>query len=263
MPPRHGRSRHAATRHADRRAAGGRSAGRRSAGHRRAAGQQAGWSTALGVVGEIAITAGVILVLFVVYTLWGTGIQAAQAQDRLRDDFDASMQPTSKPDEKDDKTGIDPDDIKLGDAYALLKVPRFGEDWAWTVVQGTKADDLKNGPGHYIDSANPGEVGNFSVAGHRSGHGEPFAQFPELRVGDRIEVINSEGTFIYELDEAPDGDPDGNRIDIGDVWVVDPVPGEDSAEATERRITLTTCWPRFGSTHRMYATGTLVEGPEL
>lgn len=222
---------------------------------RRRAPKRSPLAAAVGVFGELLLTGGAIVLLFVVYTLWGTGLQTAAAQDDLREQTTAWDQGTAaKP----------PAETPVGDAYAIIQIPRFGDDWEYTIVQGVEDEDLKNGPGHYLTSANPGEVGNFSVAAHRSGHGEPFAQFAELRVGDLVEIRNALGTFTYQLDSAPDGDPNGNRIDINDSWVVDPVPGESiDTEPTERRITLTTCWPRFGSSHRMYATGVLVSGEEL
>ncbi len=210
------------------------------------------------------LTAGAVVLLFVVYTLWGTGLQTARAQNDLAQD----TQNWGHEEQSADGQQPETEDIELGEAYAIIKIPRFGDDWGgddgYVVVQGTEEDDLKNGPGHYTDSVDPGELGNFAVAAHRSGHGWVFEDFPELRVGDRIEIISPNGTFIYELDDAPSGDPDGNKINIDDTWVVDPVPGEGpDVEPTDRRITLTTCWPRIGSSHRMYATGTLIEGPEL
>lgn len=212
------------------------------------------------MAGELLLTAGALVMLFVVYTLWGTGIQTAAAQNMLREEFEAAAPPVAE-------QTLDPAAVAIGDGYALLRIPRFGEDWEKVVVQGVEDDDLKNGPGHYTTSADPGEVGNFAIAAHRSGHGEPFAQFPELRVGDTIEVQLADGrTWVYRLDDAPDGDPDGNRIDIRDSWVVNPWGVEDpptETAPTERRITLTTCWPRYGSSHRMYATGVLIEGPEV
>ncbi len=220
----------------------------------------------IGVLGELLLTSGALVLLFVVYTLFGTGLQTAAAQDDLREQTISWGQPPAEPDAADPGAGavVPPEEIPLGDAYAILSIPRFGDDWEKVVVQGVEEEDLKNGPGHYLDSADPGELGNFAIAAHRSGHGEPFAKFPELRAGDLIEVRNALGTFTYQLIDAPDGDPDGNRIEINDSWVVDPVPGEpSSAEPTQRLITLTTCWPRFGSSHRMYATGILVDGEEL
>ncbi|SDT63902.1 class E sortase [Jiangella sp. DSM 45060] len=210
-----------------------------------------------GGVGEFMLTAGAVVLLFVVYTLWGTGIQTANAQDDLRDQLGLDSGVV-------EKDPIPLDQLEVGDAYGIIRIPRFGDDWEWVIVQGTEDSDLKNGPGHYLDTVDPGQVGNFSIAAHRSGHGEPFAQFPELQVGDIIEIETATGTYLYELDSAPNGDPDGNKIGIRDSWVVDPVPGESAdTEATERRITLTTCWPRWGSSHRMYATGILIGGEEV
>lgn len=229
--------------------------GRRKAPRRKKAPQRSPVAALAGGFGELLLTAGVVVLLFVVYTLWGTGIQTAAAQNDLRDQLTFEAGQVEK-DEPADLSGLE-----LGDAYGIIRIPRFGDDWEWIIVQGTEDPDLKNGPGHYLDSVDPGEVGNFAIAGHRSGHGEPFAAFPELRVGDLVEVETANGTFTYQLDDAPDGDDNGNRIGIRDSWVVDPVPGESAdTEPTERRITLTTCWPRFGSSHRMYATGTLVGG---
>lgn len=212
-----------------------------------------------GGLGELMLTAGAVVLLFVVYTLWGTGIQTASAQDDLRDQLGISADTGQL-----DKEPIAVEETEVGDAYGIIRIPRFGEDWEWIIVQGTEDADLKNGPGHYLDSVDPGEIGNFSIAAHRSGHGEPFAEFPQLEVGDIIEIETSTGTYLYQLDNAPNGDQNGNKIDIRDSWVVDPVPGEpEETEPTERRITLTTCWPRWGSSHRMYATGILIGGEEI
>lgn len=237
--------------------------GRRRARRVRSVPRRGGLAVVTGLFGELLLTAGAIVLLFVVYTLWGTGIQTAAAQDDLRDQLTFGEGTGQAEPEQTETEPPPPAEVELGDAYGVIRIPRFGDDWEWVMVQGVEDDDLKNGPGHYLDSVDPGELGNFAVAAHRAGHGEPFAQFPELRAGDVIEVETAEGTFSYELDDAPDGDPDGNKINIRDTWVVDPVPGESpDTEATEQRMTLTTCWPRWGSSHRMYATGTLVSVEE-
>jgi sortase A len=215
-------------------------------------------ATAVGWFGELLLTAGAIVLLFVVYLLWGTAIQTAHAQDDLEQELSARWGHTSQ-----DTHAEQPDDVDSGEAYGVLRIPRFGADYEWTIVQGVSNDDLKRGPGHYPHTADPGELGNVGIAAHRAGHGEPFAQFPQLRVGDIVEIQMAEGTYVYRLDDAPNGNSNGNKITIADTWVVDPVPGQPrNTTPTERRITLTTCWPRFGSSHRMYATGILVSGAE-
>ncbi|WP_166346969.1 class E sortase [Phytoactinopolyspora limicola] len=208
-----------------------------------------------GGLGELLLTAGVLVLLFVGYQLWGTGIQTAAAQSDLRSQFALQID-NEEPEEV-------YDGLELGAAYGILRIERFGENWEWLVVEGVEDDDLKNGPGRYPDNVHAGEIGNFAIAAHRSGHGEPFAKFPELHEGDIIEIETHTGVYRYELDTAPNGNADGNRINITDSWVVDPVPGEPrSTEPTEARLTLTTCWPRWGSSHRMYASGLLVDVEE-
>lgn len=218
-----------------------------------------------GFIGELLITAGMLVLLFVVYLLWGTGLQTAAAQDELRQELvRADNGGNGSGDGASDGDESTPaNDVAPGEAYGIIRIPRFGDDWEWVIVEGVEDEDLEKGPGHYPDSADAGEVGNFGVAAHRAGHGNPFAPFPELYEGDLVEVMTPEGTFTYRLDDAPNGDPDGNKIEISDTWVVDPVPGEPAdTEPTEARITLTTCWPRLGSSHRMYAHGTLIDVEE-
>ncbi|WP_051426163.1 class E sortase [Jiangella gansuensis] len=241
--------------------------------HGRAAGRRGLLATGAGIAGELLLTAGALVLLFAVYTVWGTGLQTAAAQDDLRDQFQQHLLDREAPppdetgDAGDDTDGAgddaEPAPLELGDAYGILRIPRFGDDWERIVVEGTEPDDLENGPGHYADSADPGQLGNVAIAAHRSGHGSPFAPFPRLRAGDIIEIETVDGVFRYELDDAPDGDDNGNVIEPTEMWVVDPVPGEPAdTEPTQARITLTTCWPRIGAEKRMFATGVLVSAEE-
>ncbi len=211
-------------------------------------------AAALGVTGELLLTAGLLVLLYVVYVLWGTGIQTGRAQDELReqtieswsDPIDAGVAP------------VDPAETDLGDGYAVLRIPTLGDDWEWVVVQGVELSDLARGPGHYDDTAGPGELGNISIAGHRAGHGAPFADLDRIEAGDTVEVETAAGAWTYTIDES------ARVIEPTDTWVVDPVPGQGAgAEPTERRITLTTCHPRYGSSQRMYVSGVLTAGEEV
>lgn len=228
-----------------------------------------GLATAAGVAGEVLLTAGVVVLLYVAYVLWGTGIQTDRAQDELREQIEAWPERPAGSGDTDSDTGGDtdedleppvfePEDLELGDGYAILRVPRFGADWEWVVVEGVELPDLTRGPGHYPDSAHPGEVGNLSVAGHRAGHGAPFNHMDALKVGDTIEIETYAGVWTYTIDRGP------VVIAPTDTWVVDPVPGQGSSVApSERRITLTTCHPRYGSTQRMYVSGVMTSGKEI
>lgn len=203
------------------------------------------------------------MLLYVAYVLWGTGIQTGIAQSDLREQTvgtwaeprAAQEVTTADADEPDVHQALE--DLQPGDGYALLRIPRLGADWEWVVLEGTDLTHLADGPGHYEGSAHPGELGNLAIAGHRSGHGAPFHDLDRLRVGDTIEIETAEGVWTYTVDQPP------TVIEPTDVWVIDPVPGEAAGtEPTERRITLTTCHPRYGSTQRMYVSGVLTDGEE-
>lgn len=135
--------------------------------------------------------------------------------------------------------------VEVGHALAVMRIPRFGDDWRWVASEGTSADVLANGPGHYPRTALPGERGNSAFAAHRAGHGDPFIDFDLLRPGDRVVLEQGEARWVYELDTSP------KIIPVTASWVLDPTTG--------RQLTLTTCWPRYGSSKRMYVRGHLVE----
>ena len=108
--------------------------------------------------------------------------------------------------------------------------------------------DLTRGPGHYPGTAKPGEKGNFAVAGHRTGWGEPFADLDALEPGDLVKVEDRSGrAFTYEVRKSA-------LVDPTDTWVLDP----DPLGTGERTITLTTCDPPGINTQRLIVWGALV-----
>lgn len=127
--------------------------------------------------------------------------------------------------------------------FAELRVPRFGQDWEWAVVEGTDAPALELGPGHYPGTPMPGEEGNAAIAAHRAGHGDPFIDFDLLRRGDPVEITQGDTTWVYRIVREP-------WIVAADAHhVLDPLPG--------RKLTLTTCWPKYGSSKRLIAVAEL------
>ena len=228
----------------------------RRAQHKRARrGARGPVATTLGIAGELLLTLGILVLLYVVYVLWGTGIQTHRAQDELReqvvdrwsDPVATEEAPVAAPEDP-----VDPAETEIGDGYALLRIPALGDDWEWVVVQGVELSV------HYADTADPGELGNFSVAAHRAGHGAPFADLDLVEIGDAVEVETAAGTWTYTIDQP------ARVIEPTDTWIVDAVPGQGTgAEPTERRITLTTCHPRYGSSQRLYVSGVLTDGEEI
>lgn len=199
----------------------------------------------LGRLGGALIVFGILVFLFVGYQLWGTGIEAAQSQDRLENQFTENAQ-TTVPSTDDPSTPPPipaPVVVNEGDAVAILEMPTIGI--TKYVVAGVETADLKKGPGHYPNTPFPGELGNAAIAGHRTTYGEPFRQIDELQPGDPIIVTDLLGRkFVYTVTEQRIVQPE-------DSWVVDTV---DSTIAT---LTLTTCHPEFSAKQRLIVSATL------
>ena len=148
-------------------------------------------SKALAILGELLLTAGILILLYVAYVLWGTGIQTDRAQDEMREQIEEAWNPPEEQDvsdEVDDRLG--PDGV-----FGIIRAPRLGADWEWIVVDDVDLGSLARGPGHYPASSGPGELGNLAIAGHRSGHGAPFHNLDRLEVGDTIEIETAGGTW--------------------------------------------------------------------
>ena len=143
--------------------------------------------------------------------------------------------------------------IQESDAFALLYIPRLADHvWATPVLEGVNPQELDSGLGHYLGTALPGEKGNFTVAGHRATHGEPFAYFDHLQRGDRVYVRAVSSWFVYVLDK-------NLMVKPKDVWVIDAHPGQlGRSVPSDRLISLVTCDPRWGSARRWVWWGHLV-----
>ena len=213
----------------------------------------------LRAIGEVLLTLGVVLALFVVYLAWWTGVETSVAQPRLASDLGrvvASAPPVTKtPAVGRSPRIVDPPPPvpATGAPYLDLTIPRLGHDWRWVVVQGVGLTQLALGPGHYPGTAGPGEIGNFAVAAHRSTHGEPFAYLDRMRPGDLVRFSYGSRAWTYRVDKSFITDP-------SDVGVIYPVPRQPKAQPTRRLLTLTTCDPRWGNERRLIVVGTLVEG---
>ncbi|WP_405872129.1 class E sortase [Streptomyces zaomyceticus] len=191
---------------------------------------------------ELCLTVGTLIVLFVVYVLYWTGVQAQSASagqiDTLQREWtNVPVRPA------DPARAVVP--YVRGKGIAVMYVPRFGKDWKWPVLQGAEVATLKKGLGHYANSGRLGATGNFAVAGHRRTYGDPFKDFPRLREGDRIVLTDGTTWFTYRVDRAP------YRTVPTDTGVIDPVPVKSGFDGPGRYLTLTTCEPEWGSSHRL------------
>lgn len=202
--------------------------------------------TVIRGVGEGLITVGVLVLLFCVYQLFYTNVEAnrAQAQERaeLREDWRPQQVAEPVPD---NFSGIEE-----GDGIAIMYIPELGAGWEKPVLQGVALDDLARGLGHYPDSAWPGQLGNFAVAGHRTTHGQPFHNLDKLEQGDVVIVETENNWYRYVIDKW-------ETVEPTEVEVVLPVPRQPGAEPTDELITLTTCHPKWSSAERLVYHGHL------
>lgn len=199
------------------------------------------------VIGELMLSVGVVLLLLVVYQLFWTGVETHRAQVSLQDDLYSQwgiVPPGGS------GLGVGPGEtpdiaqFQEGDGIGFLRIPALGRDYAWAVVEGTSLDDLARGPGHYVGTALPGEIGNFAVAGHRATHGAPFAEFDSLSVGDPVVVETSTHWYTYTVFAIQ------KPVPIDSMWATAPDPQNPGAPPTVAKMTLTTCWPKWASTAR-------------
>jgi len=191
-------------------------------------------------LGELTITAGLILMLFVAYELWGTGRYTQDQQDRLSKEMLNTWTAPKVTTEK----------VRLGRGIAMIRIPRFGRKWRFVVVEGVDREDLRKGPGHYPGTAMPGEVGNFVVSGHRTTYSAPFNRLGELDRGDKILIDTRDKQYVYKVTGRKIVKPDATEVTA-------PVPGHPKRRPTQRLITLTTCHPKYSAAQRMIIFGEL------
>jgi sortase A len=206
----------------------------------------------LGAVGRTCIAIGVLILLFVVYQLWGTGIREAQAQRKLENEFEQRLGDAgvTAPDESAQgpaptttttTPGPPPAPVAEGDAMAHIRIPAIGVDKI--VVEGVTLEDLKRGPGHYPDTPLPGQPGNAAIAGHRTTYGAPFNRIDELDPGDEILVTTVQGAFRYE---------------VSDQLIVSPKEVAVLDDFGDNRLTLTACHPKYSARQRIVVVAALV-----
>ena len=203
----------------------------------------------LRVSGQVCLTIGVVIALFIGYLFWGSGLRAAQAQRQFAAQLEHAWQ---APDGVTGRLPADPVRLVTGEPFAFIRIPAFGAHWRFTVVQGTTLAQLDVSPGHVPGTQLPGQVGNFAVAGHRVTAGNPFWSLPSLTAGDRVYIDTRYATYTYRVTGRP------TWVPPTDLAVLDPVPGRPGAAPSRRLITLITCDPAWTGTHRVIVTGVLI-----
>lgn len=214
--------------------------------------KQGFFRTLIQVLGELLITCGVILLLFVVWELWWTNIEANSAQQAAVSQFAQDFQGPVTPQSPDVPTDFGPPVVMdapetPNTVFGVVYVPRFGATYSRPLVEGVAPAQLDTlGLGRYDSSTMPGGIGNFAVAGHRQTHGAVLDAIHTLVPGDKVYVQTKDGYYTYVFRN--------NQIVLpndGDVLL--PVPTQPNATPTESFLTMTSCNPRFGSEERIIA----------
>jgi sortase A len=198
------------------------------------------------IFGRILIGAGVLLLLFTAYQIWGTSIQESRTQAGLRSQLQQDTNsdqirralaeaaaldklPTGPP-----QTAPPTADPPEGDPIGDIRIPVIGINQV--VVEGTNTPDLRKGPGHYVGTPLPGQSGNAAIAGHRTTYGHPFYNLDSVKVGDPIVLTTLQGIFVYDATRS---------------FVVSPSDTDVIKNVFADRLTLTTCNPRFSASTRL------------
>ncbi|MFF1293070.1 MULTISPECIES: class E sortase [unclassified Streptomyces] len=199
-------------------------------------------------VGEVFITTGVLMLLFVTYQLWWTNVrahaQAGREASTLQNEWASGKRA--------------PGEFEPGQGFALLHIPKL--DVVVPIAEGVSNKKVldRGMVGHYSEGAlktamPSAKSGNFGLAGHRNTHGEPFRYINKLSAGDEIVVETQDDYFVYKMTSSLPVTAPSNTS------VLNPVPPQSGFTEPGRYITLTTCTPEFTSKYRLIVWGKMVE----
>lgn len=214
-------------------------------------------ASVVSVLGELLITAGVLVLLFIGWQQWFNDLvvadeykgDAAQLSQQFARSATGDAAPGADGSYGEPPAGTPPAEAE---AFANFYVPRFGADYAVPIAGGTSTVRTLNkiGIGHYDETQMPGQVGNFGIAAHRTTYGAPFNKIADLREGDKLYVQTQDGWFTYSFRNL-------QYVPATQVSVLQPVPDAPDVSATsgDRLITLTSCNPMFTAQERIVAYG--------
>jgi sortase A len=201
--------------------------------------------------GLLLVLVGVGLLGWVGWQMWGTNYVSQQQHESIVSEIEQQW-----------VEGGDEISAAGSKAAYVVRIPKFGKDYAVPILKGTSDEVLAAGYGHFDGSAEAGKEGNFALAAHRITHGEPLRRMPELQAGDEIIIETRKATYTYVLDTGGDD----LKVDFTQGWVVDAVPQNPnggvqppSTEPGQKLITLTTCAELFHTDDRLVAFGHLAE----
>ena len=213
----------------------------------------------VGVFGEVLITAGVLVGLFLGWQVWWNnmvmaGQQTTAAAEQSQKWIDeAKKAPSPRPTVGSETATVAPPVMAQPadyEAFAVIYIPRLGAEWKRTIRQTVDVEKVLNsytaGVGHYAGTQMPGEIGNFAVAGHDSGWGNTFIELSKLHIGDKIYVQTPQGWYTYIFRNYEYVQPSATQV-------IASVPRQPAVAPIDRLMTITTCNPPFHAGERLIA----------
>jgi sortase A len=193
----------------------------------------------VGIIGLVLLLAGVGVLGYVGWQMFGTNIVSRHKADDLRRSTVSAW-----------GQGRD------GPALGLIRIPRFGTTYVKPIIRGFGEESLAKGVAWYPQGAKVGRIGNYVLAAHRVTHGEPFSKFPDLRKGDKVIIETRTAIYTYKLRNAGQS----ITVDFHTAWPLYPVPAPNGKgrKPHHRLITLLTCSELFHTNNRNVVIGDLV-----
>ncbi|MCY8225543.1 class D sortase [Bacillus haynesii] len=161
----------------------------------------------------LIIAAGLVLIGYGVWKVMVTGKKTEQT-------LEAAKLAIEHP-QKVDRVRFKP---KFGEAAGILEIPKINAELP--IVEGTDADDLEKGVGHYKGSYYPNENGQIVLSGHRD---TVFRRTGELNRGDQLKILLPYGSFSYEIEKT-------KIVDKNDTSII-------TLQHDKEELILTTCYP--------------------
>lgn len=204
----------------------------------------------LTVIGELLLLGGLGVLGYIVWQPWHTGVTVTAKQMDLAAETAADWDKL----DQGEWDGLIPTIKNPGpaDDFAILYAPAFGKTYANMVAETTDWWTVLNlddkGIGHYEKTQMPGQVGNFALAGHRSGPLiNSFREVMNLRVGDPLFIRTADGWYTYRFRDI-------EYVLPTETDVLDAFPRLGGAVGEDQILTLTTCHPKLsGSAERAIA----------
>ncbi len=210
--------------------------------------RRTGLRSVVRFVAAVMTTSGVLLLTDAGVTLaWQEPISAVlalQDQAELEDQFDEKLDPPGPANKQgsDELTDAEleklaedyADEIGTGEAWGRIEMPTLDKDYV--AVEGTDQATLQKGPGHYPETALPGEGRTVAIAGHRTTYLAPFRYIDQLAEGDEIVIEMPWARFTYEFEEQ---------------LIVEPAQTEVTDTVGYERLVLTACHPLYSAAQRI------------